>query len=46
MDQLWICRKINFQLEASRTVTMTILKKNDWLNEDEGEMCWVCYIIA
>jgi hypothetical protein len=26
-DRLWICRKINFQLEARRTVTMTILKK-------------------
>jgi hypothetical protein len=27
----WICRKINFQLEALATVTMTILKK--WLAE-------------
>jgi hypothetical protein len=26
-DRLWICRKINFQLEALATVTMTILKK-------------------
>jgi hypothetical protein len=25
MDRLWICRKINFKLEALATVTMTIL---------------------
>jgi uncharacterized protein YxjI len=31
MDRLWICRKINFQLEALATVTMAILKK--WLAE-------------
>jgi hypothetical protein len=30
-NQLWIGRKINFQLEALATVTMTILKK--WLTE-------------
>jgi hypothetical protein len=30
-DRLWICRKINFQLEALATVTMAILKK--WLAE-------------
>jgi hypothetical protein len=26
-DRLWICRKINFQLEPLATVTMAILKK-------------------
>jgi hypothetical protein len=26
-DRLWICRKINFQLEALATVTMAISKK-------------------
>jgi hypothetical protein len=30
-DRLWICQKINFQLEALATVTMVILKK--WLAE-------------
>jgi hypothetical protein len=30
-DRLWICQKINFQLEALTTVTMTILMK--WLVE-------------
>jgi hypothetical protein len=30
-DRLWICQKINFQLEALATVIMTILKK--WLTE-------------
>jgi hypothetical protein len=30
-DRLWIRRKINFQLEARRIVTMAILKK--WLAE-------------
>jgi hypothetical protein len=30
-DRLWICRKINFQLETLATVTMMILKK--WLAE-------------
>jgi hypothetical protein len=30
-DRLWICRKINIQLEALATVTMSILKK--WLAE-------------
>jgi hypothetical protein len=30
-DRILICRKINFQLEALATVTMTIFKK--WLAE-------------
>jgi hypothetical protein len=27
IDRLWICQKINFQLEAFATVTIAILKK-------------------
>jgi hypothetical protein len=39
-DRFWICRKINFQLEAFVTVTMTILNK--WLAEGR----WRRYVLG
>jgi hypothetical protein len=38
-DRDCTCRKIHFQLKTLVTVTMMILKK--YLEEDEGEYCWV-----